>query len=227
MKYLAKKAAIKRALNTHEILAKKNNTTPENVALEIVKNRREVIENYVRKFGMEPSKHAAELAVQAILLSEGQIHNLAQENNIDYESAENTLMENEIESEQYGYDNWIGGSLLGSITRAGKKGIETINKKKIANGKKPILQGKAWTKLKQKVDGKINVKIDDEGYRITGTLPPPSPDTKANDRTDAGAAIAGIQSSLTKDAIKDWVKNNTLIIALVIFAGIYLYQNKK
>lgn len=221
MKYLKSKNATARAFRTHEKIAQLNGITPENVALKIVHNRRKDIAAYIKNNGVNPAVNAQALALQAKLIHERKVADIQTKGIPDYESAENALLQNQIEQEESGFDNFIGGSLLGSIFRAGDSALEKVNKKRIEKGKKPILSGK----LIEKIRKNVTLTADEQRLVIAAKLPDNKPQPKS--QSEIKAAIDGIKESLEKDAKTDFLKDNILVVIIAFYGVIYLFSNQK
>ena len=221
MKYLKSKQATKRALRTHQKIAQLEGVTPEYVATKICENRRQDIAAYIKNNGYNPANNPGALALQAMLLHDGKIADMQSKGIPDYYLAENALLQNQIEQEENGTDNFIGGSLLGSIFRAGDAALDKVNKKRIEKGLKPILSGKLAEKIRK------NVKLSVEENRIV--LAANLPEDKGPKKSDSqiGAAIEGINESLTRDGKNDFIHDNFLVIVIAFYGVIYLLSNQK
>ena len=221
MKYLRSKQATENALRTHEKIAQMQGCSPEYVARKIVENRKKDIGNYIKNNGFNPAENPSALALQALLIHDGKIKDMQSKGIPDYYIAENTLLQKQIEQEESGFDNFIGGSLLGSIFRAGDAALDKVNKKRLEKGLKPILSGKLAEKIRK------NVKLSVEENRIV--LAANLPDDKGPKKSDSqiGAAIEGINESLTKDGKNDFIHDNLLVIVIAFYGVIYLLSNQK
>lgn len=167
MRYIQEYANFNAALSTIDKISADNNLQPEAVALKVVENNREKIEDYIAQNNIVPAKNPASLAVQATLIHEGKVYDKIDNGVKDYFQAGRAVMQDEIDFFENGiYSDFIGGSLLGSILSAGKAGIDKINTQRTAKGKKPILSGKFYQNLKTKVGDKVQVIRDDNGYKI-------------------------------------------------------------
>ena len=221
MKYLKSINARKRALRTHEKIAKLHGVTPEQVATKIVHNRRKDIAAYIKNNGANPALKPEALALQAQLIHQRKVADMQAKGIPDYEAAENALLQNQIEQEESGFDNFIGGSLLGSIFRSGDAALEKVNKTRIEKGKRPILSGK----LIEKIRKNVTLTADEQRIVIAAKLPENKPQPKSN--SEIKAAIDGIKESLEKDAKTDFLKDNILIIIIAFYGVVYLLSNQK
>lgn len=221
MKYLKSRKATKKALLTHLKIAQENGVTPASVATKICHNRRPDIAAYIKNNGYNPAKNPAALALQAMLLHDSKVVDMQSKGIPDYYLAENALLQNQIEQEENGVDNFIGGSLLGSIFRAGDAALDKVNKKRIEKGLKPILSGK----LAEKIRKNVKLTSNENKIVISANLPEDKGDKKST--SEVGAAIEGINESLTKDGKNDFLHDNFLVIAITFYGVIYLLSNQK
>ena len=214
MKYLKSRQATQKAFNTIDRIAELYGKSPEYVATRIV-------ENYVKNHGYEPAKQAAALALQVCLIHDNKVQDMQKRGIPDYYLAENALLQNQIEQEENGVDNFIGGSLLGSIFRSGDAALDAVNKKRLEKGKKPILSGKLMDKIRKNV----TLTAGEKQIIIAAKLPEGQAQPK-ND-SEVSAAMKGINDSLTNDGKTDFLRENFLIIAIAFYGVIYLLSNQK
>ena len=228
MEYIKERAKMNAAFRTIDKLASDNNIKKESAALLVVKNRATEIEDYVAAHGVVPAKNPASLAVQATLIHEGKIEDKTAAGVPNYFEAENSVMQDEIDFFKNGMsDNFLGGSLLGSILSAGKAGIEAINKKKIAQGKKPILSGKFWQNLKVKVGDKVTATRDDDGYNVSIAAPRPAP-TPESEKSAIQAGIDAAMASIERQKKQEFLqKNMPYIIGGVIALIVLIFVLRK
>lgn len=230
MKYIQKRKKLNAAIATLDRIASSNGITKETAALEVVKNRLPIVEDYVASHGVIPAKNPASLAIQATLIHEDKINEKMDNGISNYIEAENAVFMDEADN----YDgeevsNFLSGSLLGSVLAAGKSGIEAINKKRVATNKKPILSGKFWQNLKTKVGDKINVERDSEGYKVE--IDAPEKPTKESDTEIANGMRAARDRFIDKETARyanDWFdRNKFYILAIVALAVFVFVMNKK
>lgn len=221
MKYLKSLEATRRALNTHTKIARLNGVTPEHVATTICENRRKDLEAYIKNNGATPAKNPGALALQAMIIHERKIFDIQSKGIPDYKNAQNSLLQNQIEQEESGIDNFIGGSLLGSVFRAGDSALNKVNKKRIEKGLKPILSGK----LAEKIRKNVTLTADEQRIVIAANLPEDKGPKKSGGQISA--AIEGINESLTRDGKNDFLRENILFVIAAFYGVIYLLSNQK
>ncbi len=234
MDYIQKRQKLRGAINALQNIAAKENITVDTAALEVVKNRRREVEDYVAAHDVIPATNPATLAMQATMLHTAKVEDKINEGVSNYIEAENAVFQDEADFLRYGEtpDNFLGGSLLGSVLAAGKAGIQKLNEKRIAKGKKPVLSGKFWQGLKTSVGDKIAVNRDAEGYNIQIAAPRPV----GGQMTDAqqvlyaaGKGFAVSEAERRAILAKEWFQKNSLYIigAIVLIIGIYFIAKKK
>ena len=223
MDYIIERNNLERALKTIDKIAEDINVPSSHVALQIVKNKRQQIEDYIASHGVMPALNPASLAVQATLLHEGKIHAKMSSGISNYMEAENSVIQDGIDFYRNNLtSNFMDGSLLGGVLSAGKAGIDKINEKRSANGKKEILSGKFWQMLKTKVGDKVDVQRDAGGYHVTVK----APQVKGEIGADIEAGLQAARNSIISSEKKAWLKKNKYYIAmtaaLLIFVILYL-----
>ena len=204
-------------------LSNKTGIKPSTLGVMIVEEKRPEIERYVRKFGRIPAKNPVDLSIQATLTHENNVAKVMREKGLPYMDAQRVVFAQESALNFTGAENFAP-ALLGLVASVGKAGIEGINKKRIQNGKKPILSGKFWTNLKEKTKGiSLNSEGDDLNVNIKGRK-------GTGEQTEIGAGLSGAQAELERQAKKDYLKKNLPIIILALVGigiGIYFLVKKK
>lgn len=221
MKYLKSLQARDNAFKTIERLALLNGITPEEVAEDIVKTRRADISAHVIKNNIVPAENAGALALQTMLLHDSNVMDKQRAGIPDYDRAEAAVLQDQIEQEENGVDNFIGGSLMASIMKAGDSALNKVNKQRIKKGKRPILSGKLIEKIRK------GVRLSDDEKQIIFAAKLPDDKPKPKTDSEMAAAIEGINESLTNDGKKDFLKENKILIIAAIAAVIYLLSNQK
>jgi hypothetical protein len=231
MQYIEKRKKLNQALRSLEKLSNVHGISIPAAALQVVKNRKQEVSDYVAANGVLPAENPAMLATQATLIHEGKIQSKIENSGIsNYIEAENAVFQDEFDGSNYDngeFDNFLEGGLLGSILSAGAAGIDAINKKRIKNNKKPILSNKFWTSLKTKVGDKVNVVRDDEGYQISIDAPKA---TATGEQSEIGAGISAAVKNIEKEKKKEFLRKNMPLIiggVIALIVVIYFIARKK
>lgn len=190
-------------------LSRKTGIKPRTIGLMIVEEKRPEIERYIRKYGRIPAKNPVDLSIQATLTHENNVAKVMRTKGLSYLDAQKVVFAEESALNFTGAENFAP-ALLGLVASVGKAGIEGINKKRVQNGKKPILSGKFWQNLKDKTKGVDlttdgdNLNISIAGRKSTG------------EQTEIGAGLSGAQAEIERQAKRDYLKRNLPIIILAL-----------
>lgn len=190
-------------------LSRKTGIKPRTLGVMIVEEKKPEIQRYVKRYGRTPSNNPVELSIQATLTHENNVAKVMRTQNLPYEQAQKVVFMEESALNFTGAENFAP-MLLGLVANVGKAGIEGINKKRIQNGKKPILSGKFWQKLKDKTAGvSLSSEGDDLNVNIAGSK-------RTGEQTEIGAGLSGAQAELERQAKKDYLRKNLPIIILAL-----------
>lgn len=119
---------------------------PADVALEYVAENSGTLQRYVTTRGEQPFSNPSELALQAFLLRQNEINDVAKTLGTSFAEAEIYLDENEskaVEINSSDADNFLG-AIAEAIGSVAAKGVKKIQDKRTAAGKKP---SKFWNTL--------------------------------------------------------------------------------
>jgi hypothetical protein len=190
-------------------LSKKTGIKPAQIGVMIVEEKRPEIERYIRKFGRIPAKNPVELSIQATLTHENNVAKIMRTKGLSYNDAQREVFEMESALNFTGAENFAP-ALLGVVASVGRAGIEGINKKRIQNGKKPILSGKFWQSLKAKTSG-VDLTTDGDNLNISI-----AGRKRTGEQTELGAGLSGAQAEIERQAKRDYLKKNLPIIILAL-----------
>jgi hypothetical protein len=202
--------------------------TTSDVALQIIANNVKSIQDYVRRGGNIPETDLLKLSVQAGLTHENAIAKKMRLENISYEAAEKKVLAEENRKQYFsGEDEQFLGLTLAAITDLAKKGIAKINEVRNQKGKKPLLSGKFWQKLKSKGEkAGLELKQTDEGkISLSANLP-----STTGKQTEVGAGLEAIGTELESQKKKEFFKKNMIWIilgAVVLIGGVIYLARKK
>lgn len=228
MKFSQKRRIYLNAFRALPEVARKRGLTPQQYALQVIKEKRPQIEQYVKNGGNKPSKDDFILSTQATLTHENNVAREMRLENTDYNTAEeNVFLIDQMREAQNFNDDYedFAPALLAVVGAVGGKGIEAINAKRTHQGKKPILSGKFWDSFRNKTKG---VSVGTEGDRLIIGIDG-KPTTAAEPNTAAGAAIEAMQRQLETEAKKDYLRRNlpVIIILAALAIAAFLYFKKK
>lgn len=199
-------------------MAIKAGVKPEVMALQLVKENIPLIQRYVTEHGERPEENPIALAAQATLIHESKIWDKIENEGIpDYEAAEKQVLAEDQALEDRGGVSNFGGGILGIVFKAGSKGLDKINEKRVKAGKKPLLAGDKGVKLRNKVLQHIELEeVQGRGIKPAGDK---------WKKTDAGILLDSlareVENEKTKEALMKYLP--FIIIAAVI---IYLIGKK-
>lgn len=215
---LDKKKDFADALNSIDLIAIKNGTTPANVAIETINGNLDKYRQFVIEHGERPETSPEALAAQVVLLHESKIWDKIENAGIpDYTAAEEQVFAEEEQSEFEGNISNFNGSLLGAAYKAGVAALGKINQKRVAKGKKPILEGEKGKKLLQKIESHIQYE------KVLQANEPPKKSNGNFANTTIGAAAMAAAESIEKDktteAIKKYLPYAIIVLILVFLIG--------
>jgi len=202
--------------------------TTSDVALQIIENNVKSIQEYVRRGGNIPETDLIKLSVQAALTHENAIAKKMRLENISYEAAEKKVLSEENRKQYFsGEAEEFLGLTLAAITATAKKAIEKINDVRAQNGKKPLLSGKFWQKLKKKAqDSDLQIQQTDEGkISLSAKLP-----STSGKQTELGAGLEAAGTEIESQKKKEFFKKNMIWIilgAVVLIGGVIYLARKK
>lgn len=208
--------------------AKASGVTTSDVALQIIANNVKSIQDYVRRGGNIPENDLIKLSVQAALTHENSIAKKMRLENLSYESAEKKVLSEENRKQYFsGEAEEFLGLTLAAITDLAKKGIAKINEVRNKKGKKPLLSGKFWQKLKSKGQkAGLELQQTDEGkISLSANLP-----SNTGKQTEVGAGLEAIGTELESQKKKEFFKKNMIWIilgAVVLIGGVIYLARKK
>lgn len=217
-------------LNQHKqncIDAKKMGVSVDAVCLQHIKNNAPKVRKFVFDNGMQPSNNPAELALQALLSHEGNIRKRANLFQSDFEGAENSIF-NEYGNARMAvnYDGEVyadfAPGLFASIFKAAKTGINKINEKRVAKGKKPILSSDKLKNFFEKAGQFVDVKSlgDDLSVLIK------SQGGSQLEQSEIMAGLRAAQGSIIQDKFGDFMRKYGIIIALGVVAVVVVLKKK-
>jgi len=196
---------------------------PEAVAYLHVKANLPRLTKFVYQHGMMPSDNPALLALQAAVAHEKNIQSeMAKSGLLNYETAEDRLFNNITGpgyetrqgvnftgEEENVYSDFAPG-LFASIFKSAKAGINKINEKRVAKGKKPILQGEGWQNFFRKVTDLVEAQGIGDDLRVTIKGKPQQP----GEQSELSAGLYAAHASLVQDKTKDWLRKNWPFLAI-------------
>lgn len=190
----------------------------------IIEEKRPEFIKYVKNAGMIPETNPIKLAVQTTLIHQNKIAKKIKETGLPFDEAEKQVFHDDDVNSYTGVENFAP-ALLSVASSVGGAGIKAINDKRAKTGKKPILSGKFWTSLKEKLSGVTLNQTEGGGLNIDvagrSTGAPTS---------ELGAGLSAMQTQLEKEGQKSFfLKNKYLIIAgvVVLVIGAYFLIKKK
>ena len=208
-------------------LARLSNRTgikPLTIGQMIIEEKRPELEKYVKSYGMIPDSNPVKLAVQTTLIHQNRIAEKIKQTGLPLEQAEAKVFEDDDLQEFSGAENFAP-ALLAVAQSVGGAGISAINKKREEKGKKPILSGKFWTGLKDKLKGVTLAQTETGGLNIDIAGRPSGAPT-----SELGAGLSAMQTQLEKEGQKSWfLKNKYWVIAgiIILIVGAYFIIKKK
>lgn len=231
-------------------IARRAGQTGENssqIAMGIIDQNRESVENFVRQNGETPKESIEALTAQAAIIHERNVEAKQESGVPDYIVAENAVLQDYALDEFNGDVDNFSPELLGSIFSGAKQAVQKINGKRAESGKPPILTGKKkgalWIKnqaaekaaltvktpLIRKPDGNLEkIFTDGDGVNVDGTpiIQQPAGNNKAANtirdlQNIINGGIGGARQHETKNAIMQYLPY--LLIGAV---AIYLIAKK-
>jgi len=227
-----KKKKAKKAANIRliKMVKARKEQQPLEDALQTVTENTPQVKDYLNKIAPEfPTENAtpATLAAAVSTVHSSRINSEMKENGSTPEEAEENILNEDIENEEIP-NEFIGG-ILGSVLNAGKAFLTKVNEKRKAQGKKPFLAGKAWKKLKDKVNKNEGafIKAGEAANDVIAAL------KNDNPSIDTGGVKSGIKAAadaLTDTAKKDFLKENGVYILgavfLLVVIGYFIRKSK-
>lgn len=227
MRFLNQNEKVNKFNRSFEALTRLSNRTgikPLTIGQMIIEEKRPEIEKYVRRFGMIPETNPVKLAVQTTLIHQNRLAKKIKETGLTLPQAEAKVFEDDDLQEFSGAENFAP-SLLAVAQSVGGAGIEAINKKREASGKKPILSGKFWQNLREKTKGVTLAQTEGGGLRVDVAGREQGAPT-----SELGAGLNAMQSQLEREGSKSFfLKNKYWIIAgiIILIVGAYFLLKKK
>jgi hypothetical protein len=227
MRYTNQNERVIRFNKSFGALARLSNRTgikPLTIGQMIIEEKRPELEKYVKSYGITPDANPVKLAVQTTLIHQNRIAKKIKETGLPLEQAEAKVFEDDDLQEFSGAENFAP-ALLAVAQSVGGAGISAINKKREANGKKPILSGKFWTGLKDKLKGVTLAQTETGGLNIGIEGKQQGAPT-----SELGAGLSAMQDQLIKEGQKSWImKNKYWLIAgiIILIVGAYFIIKKK
>lgn len=208
-------------------LARLSNRTgikPLTLGQMIIEEKRPEIEQYVKRYGLIPETNPVKLAVQTTLIHQNRLAKKIKETGLPINLAEIEVFKDDDLQEFSGAENFAP-ALLAVAQSVGGAGIQAINKKREASGKKPILSGKFWQNLKGQLKGVTLAQTEGGGLNIDIAGKPQGAPT-----SELGAGLSAMQNQLEKEGQKSFfLKNKYWIIAgiIILIVGAYFLLKKK
>lgn len=191
----------------------------------IIEEKRPEFIKYVKRAGMVPETNPVKLAVQTTLIHQNRIAKKMRETGLPLAEAEKAVFHDDDVNSYTGEAENFAPALLAVASSVGGAGIKAINDKRAKTGKKPILSGKFWTGLRDKLKGVTLAQTEGGGLNIDVAGKPTGAPS-----SELGAGLSAMQTQLEKEGQKSWfLKNKYLIIAgvLILIVGAYFLIKKK
>ena len=201
--------------------AQQRGVPPEVVSLEEVTQYRPQIETYVQRQGYQPMNNPAALAAQALMIHENNIQSKLDGGGVtDYERAEELVYDDaEAMQDLIGEPDEFIGDIVGRVIRAGKTALDKVNERRRARGKKPILGGKKFQRVANKIaqnEPIITDTLNRADMAAAAILGREVQRSGGGPSTDVGAAVQGVIQSVKRDEYGQAARRFIPVVIIVV-----------